>query len=85
MVPTIAHEDLVPSWLVVGCPLWLNGAINESDGKNDASSLSYISKPFLEQEFEPLRWHDILAALDVCANVHATRHTAMMRVMNSYP
>ena len=28
---------------------------------------------FLEQEFEPHGWHDILATLDVCANVHATK------------
>ena len=29
----------------------------------------------LEEDFEPHGWHDILATLDVCANVHATKHS----------
>ena len=74
MVSTVAHEDSVSSWLVNGCPLWLSKAINESGGESDASSSNYILKPFLEEEFEPHGWHDILATLDVCANVHATKH-----------
>ena len=28
----------------------------------------------MEQEFKPYGWHDILATLDVCANIHATKH-----------
>ena len=74
MVSIVAHEDSIPSWLVNGHTLWLSEAINESDGESDASSLNYILKPFLEQEFEPHGWHEILATLDVCANVHATKH-----------
>ena len=31
-------------------------------------------EPFPEHEFEPHGWQDILATLDVCANVHATKH-----------
>ena len=74
MISTIAHEDSISSWLVNGCPLWSSEAINKSDGESNASSLDYIQEPFLEQEFKPHGWHDILATLDVCANVHATRH-----------
>ena len=74
MVSTIAYEDSVPSWLVNGCALWLSRVINKSYGESDASSLNYISKPFLEQEFKPHRWHDILVTVDVCTNVYATKH-----------
>ena len=42
MVSTLAHEDLVSSWLVNGRRLWLNEAINESEGESDASSSNYI-------------------------------------------
>ena len=31
MVSIIAHKDSLPLWVVNGCPLWLSGAINESD------------------------------------------------------
>ena len=34
----------------------------------------YIPKPFLEHLLEPFGWHDVLAMVDVRANVHATRH-----------
>ena len=61
-------------WLVNGCPLWLSEAVNKSGEEGDASSLSYITKPFPKHEFEPHGWPDILATLDVCANVHAFRH-----------
>ena len=74
MVSTIAHEDSIPSWIVYGRPFWLSGAINESDGDDDASSKDYILEPFSNYEFEPHDWHNILATLDVCANVHATKH-----------
>ena len=33
-----------------------------------------VLEPFPEEEFEPHGWHDTLATLDVCANVHATKH-----------
>ena len=74
MVSTIAHEDPMPLWLVNGHPLWLSEAINASGEESDAISSNYISKSFLEEEFEPHGWHDILATLDVCANVYATKH-----------
>ena len=61
-------------WLVNRRPLWLSEAINESGGESDASSLNYIPKPFPKEEFKPHDWHDILATLDVCANVHASKH-----------
>ena len=70
----VAHEDLVPSWLVHGCPLWLSGAIKKSDGDSDASSKGYVLEPFPKQEFKPHGWHDILATLDVCGDVQETRH-----------
>ena len=34
----------------------------------------YILEPFQEHEFEPHSWRDILATLDICADVHATKH-----------
>ena len=40
----------------------------------------YVPEPFPEHELEPYGWHDILATLDVCANVH-TMYTVMKRVM----
>ena len=74
MVSTLDHEDSVSLWLVNGRPLWLSEAINESEGESDASSSNYISEPYPEEEFEPHGWHDILATLDVCVNVHATKN-----------
>ena len=74
MVSTVAHEESMPSWLVNGPPLWLSEAINKSGKESDASSSNYILKPFPKEEFKPYGWHDILATLDVCANVHATNH-----------
>ena len=73
MVSTVAHEESVPLWLVNDCPLWLSEAINKSGEESDASSLNYILEPFPKDEFKPHGWHDILATLDVCANVHATK------------
>ena len=64
----------MPLWLINGHPLWLSEAINESGEESDASPSNYILKPFPKHEFEPHNWHDILATLDVCANVHATKH-----------
>ena len=29
---------------------------------------------FPDHEFEPLNWNDMLATVDVCANIYATRH-----------
>ena len=74
MVSTILHEESVPLWLTNGRPLWLSKAIDENGGESDANSLNYIPKTFPKEEFEPHGWHDILATLDVCANVHATKH-----------
>ena len=39
-----------------------------------SSSFDYIAEPFPKHELEPHGWHDILATLDVCAQVHATTH-----------
>ena len=74
MVSTIAPEESVPLWLVNGRPLWLSEAVNKGEEGSDASSSNYIPKPFLEEEFKPHGWHDILATLDVCARVHAPKH-----------
>ena len=48
----------------------------DKDCKLDRSSSSfdYIANPFPENELEPHGLHDILATLDVCAQVHATAH-----------
>ena len=32
--------------------------------------VEYIPEPFPKHQLEPYGWHDILATLDVCANVH---------------
>ena len=55
-------------------PLWLSEAVNKGEEGSEASSSNYIPKPFPEEEFKQHGWHDILATLDVCANVHATKH-----------
>ena len=34
----------------------------------DAPDDAYIPEPFLEEEFKPVEWRDILATLDVCVN-----------------
>ena len=41
---------------------------------SEKSSDSYVPEPFPEHELEPYGWHDILATLDVCANVHDNVH-----------
>ena len=33
-------------------------------------SIKYIPKPFPKHELEAYGWHEILATLDVCANIH---------------
>ena len=64
----------IPSWLVQGKPLWLCGINENGDGADTSSSSDYIAEPFPEHELEPFGWRDILATLDVCANVHAVKH-----------
>ena len=74
MIPTIGLEDSVPSWIVNGRPLWLSAAVEEGKEEGNVSLEDFIPEPCLEHEFEPHRWRDILATLDVCADVHATKH-----------
>ena len=74
MVSNARIEDSVPSWLVNGCLLWLSKAINKEKEGNDATLEDHILEPFLEHEFEPHGWRDILETLDVCSNVHAAKH-----------
>ena len=40
------------------------------DGDEEEKSIKdyYIPKPFLEDQFDPLKWTHILATLDVCTN-----------------
>ena len=61
---------MIPSWLVYREPFWLCGMDEEEEGLEVLGSIEYIPKPFPEHELEPYGWHDILATLDVCANVH---------------
>ena len=70
MVSTIGQEDTIPSWLVHKDPLGLCGMDEEEEGSEVSGSIKYILGPFPEHELEPYGWHDILATLDVCANVH---------------
>ena len=42
----------------------------EEKGSEVLSSIEYIPEPFPKHELEPYGWYDILATLDVCANVH---------------
>ena len=46
----------------------------ESEQARYSSSSDYIAEPFPKHELGPYEWHDILATLDVCADVHATNH-----------
>ena len=70
MVSTIGQEDSVPSWLVHKEPFWLCGMDEEEEGLEVLGLVEYIPEPFPKHELEPYGWHDILATLDVCANVH---------------
>ena len=74
MVSIVANEDSVTSWLIQNEPIWLCNPDEECKHERSSSSSNYIAKSFLEHELEPHGWHDILATLDVCANVHATKH-----------
>ncbi|MCO5554904.1 hypothetical protein L7F22_008442 [Adiantum nelumboides] len=74
LVSTVANEDSIPSWLIKNRPVWLRDAQEDSDREGSSSTSDYIAEPFPEIELEPFGWQDILATLDVCANVHATRH-----------
>ena len=74
MISTAEPEDSVPSWIVNGRPLWLSAAVEEGKEEGDVSLEDYIPEPFPKHEFEPHGWQDILATLDVCADVHATKH-----------
>ena len=42
----------------------------EEEGSKVSGLVEYIQEPFREHKLEPYGWHDILATLDVCANVH---------------
>ena len=42
----------------------------EEEGLEVSGLVEYIPEPFPKYELEPYGWHDILATLDVCANVH---------------
>ena len=42
----------------------------KEEGLEVLGSIDYILEPFPK----PYGWHDILATLDVCAQVHATAH-----------
>ena len=64
----------MPSWIVNGRPLWLSVAMEEGKEEDDVTLKDYVPKPFPKHDFEPHKWQDILATLDVCANVHATKH-----------
>ena len=74
MISMVEPKDSMPSWIANGRPLWLSAAVEEEKEEGDASLEDYIPKPFPKHEFEPHGWWDILETLDVCANVHATKH-----------
>ena len=74
MVSTVANEDLVPSWLIQNEPIWMCDHEKDCKLERSSSSFDYIAEPFPEHELKPHGWHDILATLDVSAQVHATAH-----------
>ena len=70
MVSTIGKEESVPSWQMHKEPFWLCGMDEREEDSKVLGLVEYISEPFPEHELEPYGWHDILATLDVCDNVH---------------
>ena len=55
--------------------LWFCESKDEGgEDVSEKSSDGYVPEPFPEHELEPYGWHDILATLDVCANVHDNVH-----------
>ena len=74
MVSIVANEDSIPSWLIQNEPIWMCDHEKDCELERSSSSSNYIAEPFPEHELEPHGWHDILATLDVCAQVHAIAH-----------
>ena len=69
------NDDITPSWLIQEKPLWFCESKDEcGEDVSEKSSDGYVPEPFPENELEPYGWHDILATLDVCANVHNNVH-----------
>ena len=73
MLSTMGQEETAPSWLVQKELLWLC-KVDDEEGLDVVVLDDNIPKPFPKHLFEPHGWHDILATLDVCANVYATKH-----------
>ena len=67
----IEKTDSLPSWLVHKELVWLCETIDELDNSKEELN-DYIPKLFPEHEFEPLNWNEMLANMDVCANIYAT-------------
>ena len=77
----------MPSWwLVQKEPMWLSKMNNEEKGLEAMVTIEYVLEPFLDFFFEPYGWHDTLATLDVCTNVHATKnyHEEGYDIMSTY-
>ena len=69
------NDDITPSWLIQEKPLWFCELKDEcGEDVSEKSFDGYVPEPFPEHELEPYGWHDILATLDVCANVHNNVH-----------
>ena len=73
MVSMIEKTNSLPSWLVHKEPFWLCNVKEETRNLKEELNI-YIPEPFPEHKFEPLWWNDVLATVDVCPNIHATRH-----------
>ena len=73
MVFVIEKIDSLPSWLVHKELVWLCNVKKEPNNSKEEIN-DYIPEPFPEHEFEPLWWNDVLATIDVCANIHAKKH-----------
>ena len=60
------------SWIVSPNQLWMCGASdnvdNHPESEEEGKSEVYVLEPFLEKDFVPHGWNDILATLDVCIN-----------------
>ena len=73
MVSTTGCKDKESSRLEWQKPVWLCN-IDDEEGSNVVVSNDYIPEPFPKNLLEPLGWYDVLDIVDVCANVHATKH-----------
>ena len=50
------------------CKVSKYGSLKEEKNKREPSDKYYILEPFLEDQFEPMKWYHVSTTMDVCTN-----------------